>query len=125
MDKGNLMSSQEALFQRRGSIAEDFFAMRDQTYVLEDDEEEKEDVRQLIEQSRKFYIGDWPHEFIPEENIFFLDKPMDKDHFKKLEGCRTCKVKLKANNLAYCEFCAYSSCKDCCRKTRLFPRENI
>lgn len=78
----------------------------------------------LIEDSRKFVIGDREFVFNEDERIFFMEGPIDPSNYHNTpDGCNTCGEKWKkASDLqeSHCDFCGISNCKKCLRKQRNF-----
>ena len=63
------------------------------------------------------------YEFDDKDPIFFMSKPMTQR--KQLQECYTCETAFTDyKQMKYCEFCGHSNCKDCLKKTRIFPHHN-
>lgn len=67
-----------------------------------------------------FCIGHQTFDFNEKDPIFFMSKASTQR--KQHQSCYSCESAFKDyKEMKYCEFCGNSNCKDCLKKTRLFP----
>ena len=80
-------------------------------------------MKELLEASRVFVIGQREYLFDEMENIFFMDKAINQREMKNTPSCNTCEHAWKNQKElqnSHCHFCGRSNCKECLKKTRLF-----
>ena len=81
-------------------------------------------IEQLLQQSRKFYIGENDFAFDNDEPIFFRAGPYEIQ--KSIKKCPSCKEPFKSQKeMVYCTYCGLSNCKACTQKTRIYPNSQV
>eukprot|EP00347_Sterkiella_histriomuscorum_P020169 403338841 len=79
-------------------------------------------IKQMIDESKFFYIDDKRFVFEGSEHIFYIDRPVEKRQYIEGSGCTCCEGKIKNHKLAqFCDFCGDVFCKHCIAKTRPYP----
>ena len=81
-------------------------------------------IEVLLEQSRKFQLCDREFTFDNNEPIFFRSGPnLNQKPIKKCPSCR--KQFQNKGEMVFCTYCGHSNCKECSKKTRIYPNSQI
>ena len=76
---------------------------------------------------KEFRIGTQNYTLNHEEPIFVAAGPFKKT--TDLTDCGTCKIVTftdkKKKDIFYCQFCGVANCKDCCNKSRFYPKGKL
>lgn len=94
-------------------------SMRCEDQVLKIDEE-IDDLK-----IKQFRIGQQSYALVQEDPIFTCKGP-NKDKSKNPD-CFSCKLVTfqKESQMVFCCFCGHANCKDCCNKSRFYPRAEL
>lgn len=102
----------------------------DQTLLETDESMEMEAELDKIEEQlnlikmNEFRIGTQNFTLNHEEAIFSAGGA--KKETKELSDCGTCKiVSLNKKTMVFCQFCGDANCKECCNKTRFYPKARL
>jgi|DEB19_MinimDraft_2_1074335.scaffolds.fasta_scaffold234022_1 hypothetical protein len=72
----------------------------------------------------EFRIGTQNFVLNHEEAVFAVAGA--KKETRELADCGTCKiVSLTKKTMVFCQFCGDANCKDCCNKTRFYPKARL